>query len=224
MPRLSGYQLLRLASFLLFSGIRKAALLERRVLAFCRQTPTRRQLSRAFSVVLFGCMSLVLMADEGCGGCKTRPDIKDHTPEGAGLAIVTNWFLGLVGGHPQSIPALHPNATTSSAAPANTASFFGNFTAVTQPSSSYFAILRMKDCSLSLLTASSSLSGAASITSATPNYDRTLHQLASLKTTAGTFANGCAETSAGISSRPAVFAVSPRGSRRDGDRAGKRKQ
>lgn len=210
MPRSSDSRLLRLASSNLSSGIRKAAQLERRVLAFCRQTPTRRQLSRAFSVVLFGCMSIVLLADNGCGGCNIHPNVQDKTAEGAAEALATNFLLGLTGAYSKSTPTVHPNAAPTSGVPANTASFFGNFTAITQPSSGYFAILRMKDCSLSLLTATSSLSGTASLTSATPNYDRTLHQLASLKSTAGTFANGCAEVSAGISRVPLSSPASPR--------------
>jgi len=76
-------------------------------------------------------------------------------------------------------------------------------------------LMRQPDCSLSgevftnfALTTSAGYTGTFSGTftaTATPNYGSTLHKLASLGKTGGTFADGCTDKTSGISGLPAVL-------------------
>ena len=89
-----------------------------------------------------------------------------------------------------------------------TASFFGNFTTISAPSGQAVGIAREADCSLNFYTGSYSLNTALTYTrtSITSNYDRTLHNHASLTTTPGTaYAAGCTTYPTGIGSRPGIF-------------------
>ena len=93
----------------------------------------------------------------------------------------------------------------------NTASFTGNFTSFVSPAQGYFLLQRQADCSLNLITGSSTLGGtpalpgAANILTNTPHYELTLHQLASLRTTPGLFPKGCVEKNTGLSTRRGVL-------------------
>jgi hypothetical protein len=65
-------------------------------------------------------------------------------------------------------------------------------------------MVRMPDCSLTMVGGTSTLNGSANVSTATTNYERVLHQTAQLTTTPDVYAGGCAEPSTGISSRIAV--------------------
>ena len=109
-------------------------------------------------------------------------------------------------------PRIRPLVTGTDGSQTGIASFQGDFTAISNSSSNLFLLQRQADCSLSLITATSTTSGSIptfTITGNTPHYERTLHQLASLTTTSGTYPHGCVEKNTGISTRTGVFVGVP---------------
>ena len=99
-------------------------------------------------------------------------------------------------------------AAVTAASEPGTASFEGNLTIVSAPPGQAVGLQRQGDCSLRLLTGTytvSLTSPTIEVLTETPNYERTLHDLAGLTTTPGTFAQGCDDATAGIGSRRAVY-------------------
>ncbi len=190
---------------LLFHGIaqpiaRPIARIEDRLRNYWAQTPPRRRFARVTGIVLFACMTLVTMADNGCGACPSIDLQKNPGP-----AILMNYMLGLAGVHYHT--TLRPQFTGTDNSQTGAAAFLGNLTSIAQPTSTYFAMLRMSDCSLALVTATSPLDGTFTVnTTANTNYEQTLHQLAGLKTTPDVFPNGCKEGTTDLSARVAVNA------------------
>ncbi|SDE85456.1 beta strand repeat-containing protein [Terriglobus roseus] len=90
-----------------------------------------------------------------------------------------------------------------------TASFQGNFTAISAPSGQAVGLAREADCSLNFYTGSYSLTTTSfsyTRTSIATKYDQTLHAHAALGTTAGSaYAAGCNSYPVGIGSRPGLF-------------------
>ncbi len=191
-----------LSSHLVRPTVRFIARLEDRVHSFWRQTPAHRRASRVVGIVLFGCMSIALMGNDGCS-CTETGAIQSN-PLAAANAILKSAILGSAGVHFHT--SAHPNLVGSDGSQTATAAFVGNATVITEPASTYFVVLRNADCSLALITGTSSLTGNFALTSATTNYERTLHQLAGLTTTPDVFAGGCAEKTVGVSSRAGAYA------------------
>jgi len=102
-----------------------------------------------------------------------------------------------------------PDSAKAGVAPL--ANFSGNLTGITAPSPKGLYLQRQVNCSLNLNTADYSivLNGATSFTLSntvtTPSYEKALHDIVQLPTNAGRFANGCAEATLGVGSRPAVY-------------------
>ena len=184
--------------------LQRIARLEHGVVGYLTLTSSRRRLSRIAGVVLFAIMSVAMMGGNGCESCNQTPFNKSPDPSLPG-SIVSGLLLGLgqlnsIGGSTR----LRANFVGSDGSQTGTASFLGNFTGITQSSGNYFVMLRGSDCSLFEFVGASALTGSFSLTSSTPNYERTLHQLASLKTTADVYPHGCTDHSTSISSRVAV--------------------
>ena len=98
--------------------------------------------------------------------------------------------------------------TGSDGSQTGVASFQGAFTAISETGDNLFLLQRQSDCSINLLNVTSATNGTSvsfNVTSNTPHYERTLHQLASLNTTAGAYPHGCAEKNTGISTRSGVY-------------------
>jgi hypothetical protein len=169
---------------------------ERRVRAYCSGTGGRRLLSKSVSILLFACMSVILMGNDSCNVTD------DEEEEHAMLVLLSlgGTGKGPVFGGVSKPHATAPELTGTDGSQTGTASFEGNFTAITEPSQGLFLLARLKDCSLDLITVNSDSDPGT----ATPHYEQTLHQLASLKTTAGVFPRGCVDKNTGISSRPEV--------------------
>ncbi|WP_260704036.1 beta strand repeat-containing protein [Edaphobacter flagellatus] len=163
---------------------------------------SRRQ--RIASALLFACLSYIIMGDEGCGSCGKNDVIDLSDSPTVRLGIFTAFGLGYALPFGNARPGLTAKLTGSDGSQTGTASFLGNFTAITQPSGNYFLMNRAADCSLNLATGSSALTGRASISGITTNYERTLHQLAQLTTTPDTYPLGCGAAPGGLSTRPAV--------------------
>jgi Bacterial Ig-like domain (group 3)/FG-GAP-like repeat/FG-GAP repeat len=88
------------------------------------------------------------------------------------------------------------------------AAFEGNLTGITAPPGDALALQRQPNCSLSLLTGTYTLSFSAPsihVDATTGNYELALHNAAGLTTTADVFANGCADTTLGVSSRRGMY-------------------
>ena len=169
---------------------------QRRLRAYCSGTRARRLLSKSVSILLFACMSVILMGNDSC-------NVTDDAEEEHALLVLIS--LGGTGKGPvfggvSKAHATAPELTGTDGSQTGTASFEGNFTAITEPSQGLFLLARMKDCSLDLITVNSNSDPGT----ATPHYEQTLHQLASLKTTADVFPHGCVDKNTGISSRPEV--------------------
>lgn len=119
--------------------------------------------------------------------------------------------LGLQGLSAQRLPdgAL---VIGSNGAQTGIANFLGDLTLINPNSTGLFLLQRQPDCSLNLITGSATASGATvslTVTGNTAHYEQTLHQLASLSTTADVYPLGCAEKSTGISTRPGVYVGMP---------------
>jgi hypothetical protein len=175
---------------------RAASRTECRVRAYCSGTRTRRLLSKSVSILLFACMSVILMGNDSCNVAKTAEE--EHALRV--LISLGGTGKGPVFGGVSKPHATAPELTGTDGSQTGTASFEGNFTTITEPSQGLFLLARLKDCSLDLITVNSDSDPGT----ATPHYEQTLHQLASLKTTADVFPHGCVDTNTGISSRPEV--------------------
>ena len=186
---------------------------ERQVVEYIAKTTPRRRASRLAGILLFGCMTYSFLGSNGCDSC--YDEIKETTGSADVAEVITsmaiNAVFGSAGGKGKVVQSgglAAPRFTGADGSQTGTASFEGNFTAITQPSSNYFFLGRMADCSLSQILGNSAGSGSATTetaTSATTNYERVLHQLAGLTTTPNVFANGCLENTTGISSRVGVL-------------------
>jgi hypothetical protein len=179
------------------------ARLEQRVRDYVLKTTPRRRVSRVAGLLLFACMTVTLMGTGQCASCRDSLSliVGDDTADYIVDAIENN--LDAFGINVRGIA--HPHFMGTDGSQTGVASFLGNFTSITQPSGSYFTMVRTSDCSLSLITAASALNGSASATAAIPHYERTLHQLASLTTTSGVYPNGCPEKFTGYSTRLGAF-------------------
>ena len=169
---------------------------ESRIRAYCRGTHARRMLSKSVSILLFACMSAFVMGNNSCD---------DDTSQEEEHAMYVLLSLGGTGKGPvfggvSKPQATAPELTGTDGSQTGTASFEGNFTAITEPSQGLFYLARLQDCSLDLITVNSDSDPGT----VTPHYEQTLHQLASLKTTADVFPHGCVDKNTGISSRPDV--------------------
>jgi hypothetical protein len=174
----------------------------RRIRGYYTKTTPRQQLSRIAGVLLFAVLSVALMGTNGCVSCNQTPTNKT-TPEDDQVGhTLAGLFLGLAGFGPS--PHLRPMVTGTDGSQTGMASFLGNFTGITQASGNYFIMMRTADCSLDQFTGSATFTGSFSFTGYTTNYERILHQSASLTTTPDIFAHGCVDNSVGVSSRAAV--------------------
>jgi hypothetical protein len=177
--------------------------LEQRVRDYVLKTTPRRRASRIAGLLLFACMTVTLMGTGQCASCR----------EPLSLIVGDDYADYIVDGIEDNLDAFginvrgiaHPHFLGTDGSQTGVASFLGNFTSITQPSGSYFTMVRTSDCSLSLITAASALNGSASATTAIPHYERTLHQLASLTTTSDVYPNGCAEKFTGYNIRLGAF-------------------
>ncbi len=174
----------------------------RAVSAYFQPTPNRTRSQRIVSLILFACLSYVIMGPQGCGTCGEDDVI--NLPPTVRIAVFTAFGIGYALPFGNTRPGVTAKITGTDGSQTGTASFLGNFTSITQPTGTYFLMNRAPDCSLNLLTGSSSLTGNVTINGVTPNYERTLHQLASLTTTADVYAGGCPGAPGGLSTRPAV--------------------
>ena len=171
---------------------------ERRVQAFSGETTGRRIFSRGVSALLFAWMSFMLMGNDSCMGHEAT-DTEQIMMDTIQAIAVGSLKAPIKTARPSRGQALHvsPFLTGTDGSQTGTASFMGDFTKIA-PAQGNFMLARLNDCSLDLINA---VSGAGSAT-VTPHYDQTLHQLASLKTTGGTFPNSCAARIPGVSSGP----------------------
>ena len=170
---------------------------------FFQTTPNRTRTQRISSLILCMCLSYVIMGDEGCGSCGPG-DFFDFPPT-VRLGIFTAFGIGYALPFGNARPVVTAKLVGSDGSQTGTAAFLGNFTAITQPAGTYFLMNRAADCSLNLLTGTSSLSGTATYSNLITNYERTLHQLAQLTTTPDTYPLGCAGAPGGLSTRPAAI-------------------
>ncbi len=165
-------------------------------LSALQHTFDKRSLRKGFSILLFACTSLMLMGNQSCttsdfnAFATTMMHIND-------LLKVHATPARAVGGNPLPRALL----TGSDGSQTGTAAIQGNFTGIQVPSGAVFAMAREADCSLGLVTVTSSSDPGT----VTEHYERTLHQLAGLKTVAGVYPKGCVEPNTGLSSRPGVF-------------------
>lgn len=183
---------------------RTYARVERRLVEYVTLTTPRRRLWRVAGIVLFGCMTVGFMGIGPCEGCLLNEGIPE--PLAFFLAVLVDSFLALNVTHGGSGTAT-PRFTGTDGSQTGVASFAGNFTGITPPSGSYFAMVRMPDCSLGLVAANASnngTSGTVTGTSVISNYERTLHQLAGLTTTPDVYPKGCVDPKLGISTRIGV--------------------
>jgi len=171
---------------------------ERRVREFSAKTPTRRLYTRTVSVVLFAGMSAACMGSNGCDD-NLAPVQQEVFRSARGLL----YGLAGYGPGPKVVGGGHARRTIAGTdgSQTGTAGFEGNFTGIAVPAQGGFAMVRQPNCTLGLFTTTS----ASDPGTVTLNYEQTLHQEASLTTTADGYAKGCKETSTGISSRPGVF-------------------
>jgi len=175
------------------------ARLEARARAYWTETLPRRRFARGSSIVLFGCMSVVLMGAESC----FEDAIFDQTVvEEAKLLAQQH-----LGPPPQPLPPgvnakLVPfGVSGTDGSQTGTASFLGDFTTITMPSTGVFTLARLSDCSLDFVAVDSNSDPGT----VTPHYELTMHQLASLKTTPDVFPKGCVDKTTGVSSSVAVY-------------------
>ena len=204
MPSRSRSVVVRGAALSLRLLAHRIARLEQRGRDYINATTPRRRVSRVAGILLFACMSVVMMGNNGCEGCVDGL-IALGVPKGIAFLLTS---FAIVGTGPDTGPVSHPIAkprfTGSDGSQTGIASFLGNFTGITQSSPNYFYMFRMADCSLTQIVGNSALNASANATAATTNYERTLHQLASLTTTADVYPHGCVENTTGVSSRAAV--------------------
>ncbi len=179
--------------------------LEEQWLQACRRTMARRQLSRFFSIALFGLMSVCMLGSKGCTCADALSAFGASKDEIDDFGAVFGFDPYTFGGNLAKTPIVHPRIMGTDGSQTGVASFLGNLTVISQPPQTYFVMARQKNCSLALITATSSLNGTATATGSTPNYEATLHQLAGLKTAADVFPNGCPEPNLGITSRAGVW-------------------
>lgn len=159
----------------------------------------QKRVNRVLSVVLFACMSVLLLTNETC------TDIYgNYSP------ILTHLFYIVVELDDPLYQAqlrlkpsefVKPALTGTDGSQSGVADFAGNFTTISLPPPGLFLIARLKDCSLDLLTATSATDSGT----ITTHFERTLHQLASLQTTPDAFPHGCASNLEGISTRTGVW-------------------
>ena len=156
-------------------------------------------------MLLFGFMTICFMGPSGCESCLLRlgapPAVAQLLDELAEIFFAVPHIT-------ESGGTARPRFTGTDGSQTGIASFAGNFTGITEPSGSYFAMARMPDCSLALLTGTATNSGSSGMatgTSATTNYERVLHQLAGLTTTPDAYAKGCKDPTIGISTRIGVM-------------------
>jgi Bacterial Ig-like domain (group 3)/FG-GAP-like repeat len=170
------------------------------------RTVGRRRVTRVASLVLFACMSLILLGNSTCG---VEEDSDAFRAYSHAIKLMSSISLGF-NPNPKilNVPAkfepnriLNPSITGTDGSQTGIANFAGNFTILSVPSSGVFLLARLTDCSLDLITVTS----ATDPGTVTQHYEQTLHQLASLKTTSDVFPQGCQETSLRASSRPGVF-------------------
>jgi Bacterial Ig-like domain (group 3)/FG-GAP-like repeat len=104
--------------------------------------------------------------------------------------------------------AVSSSNSTNGGAQQAAASFLGNLTTILAPGAPGVFMARQPDCSLTLsaFNYEPGANWSYTLTGITPHYEQTLHNEASLKTQADTFANGCKEQTLGIGSRIVVYA------------------
>jgi hypothetical protein len=173
--------------------------------AWCLHKITRRRLVRTWSMIFFAIMSWGLMGTSGCFSCSRAALFIPGIPEAA-RDLLIQFIDDDEGQEPQVQGHVKPRLTGSDGSQTGVASFLGNLTAITEPTQTYFLMLRQPNCSLAQFTATSDLEGSAAYSSTITNYEQTLHQLAGLTTKEDVFANGCKEKTLGITSRAGVFA------------------
>ncbi|HWB33655.1 MAG TPA: FG-GAP-like repeat-containing protein [Acidobacteriaceae bacterium] len=142
-------------------------------------------------------MSVVLLGTNECQSC--RPVWSVVLGPTVGNLLVDIFEANL-----QTRGVGHPKFLGTNGQSTGTASFVGNFTAVTEPSGTYFALVRAADCSLGLVSGTSALDGTANVQGLIVHYERVLHQRAGLTTTADVYAGGCAGSNLGMTTRQAV--------------------
>ena len=164
------------------------------------RTVGRRRVTRVASLVLFACMSLVLMGFKECTDYSISGGDKGVFALLWGIvSLATEGDVRLL---PASGEAALPRLVTGTdGSQTGVANFAGNLNAISAPPQARFLLARLKDCSLDLLMTTSATDTGTVVT----NYDRTLHQLAGLNTTPDVFAQGCTPQNSGLSSAPGVW-------------------
>ncbi len=212
MPSFSWFALSRRAALTFRRRISQPlAQFEQRAIGYLTRTPSRARQSRIAGALMFALMSVGLMGPNSCYSCYQTVDNHDAVVDIPG-SVLAGLFIGI--SKPQTSDPLRvkPMFTGTDGSQTGTASFLGNFTGIVQPAGSYFLMLSGSDCSLFQFVGSSPLDGTFTINSYTANYERTLHQLAALKTTADVYPHGCADDGTGISSRIGVALARKAGS------------
>jgi hypothetical protein len=169
-----------------------------RLLTWFRQTSPRMLCRQCLSVMLVAGASLLLLGNNSCEEENTElyADTMGHV-----YNIFPLHYVPKTADRPVHSNAVHPRLTGTDGSSTGTADFQGNFTAIRGPAQGTMVMVREADCSLGLVTVASETDPGTVI----QHYEQTLHQLASLNTTADVFAKGCPETSIGINARPGVF-------------------
>jgi hypothetical protein len=104
--------------------------------------------------------------------------------------------------------ALRPSTVPEVSAPPTLAPFLGNLGAVPASPGNGLTLQRQADCSLLFSNFAFSIETSAvsaTIDSQTPHYEKIMRDNAFLTTPAGTFPNGCADQTAGTTSRIALY-------------------
>ena len=117
------------------------------------------------------------------------------------------WQTLSFAGRAKAVAMMLRRFVDTAAAPAPVAATFqGNLTSIIS-SSSLIALQRQTNCSLTRYDGSLSLGVPADIQlmQTTPSYEKNLHTLSGLTTTADAFANGCVDPILGIGSRRAAY-------------------
>jgi hypothetical protein len=197
MPGFSNVSLVSRFSLYARVAWQRVAQASRSVSAYVRRTSARRLLAVSMYALFLGSASLMLMGFESCNEEQQVSNsmgrlLDDYGPKKPAENLQPA---------PSSATIGHPRLTGTDGSQTGTAGFQGNFTSIQEPPEGSFLLVRQADCSLTFLSVPSDTDPGT----ATPHYEKILHQRASLKTTPNVFAKGCAETSTGISARPGIF-------------------
>jgi Bacterial Ig-like domain (group 3)/FG-GAP-like repeat len=158
-------------------------------------------------------VGLVVIAMVGLSACgsddtgKAAKVMLGRSPFGESANVAANGAPRVPVRHRAQI-AVRPTTVPEVSAPPTLAPFLGNLGAVAASPGNGLILQRQADCSLLFSNFAFSIATtgvSVTVDSQTPHYEKILHDNAFLTTPAGTFPNGCADQTAGTTSRIALY-------------------